>query len=138
MSLITSDLAEHLLAVLLIERTLRKDRPCGLPPSPPPSTPLTLTLAVLSFIQSLRQCSNVRGPVMSTLALSLLLLVPVSYGNTREVYIEGLGSLLGTVASTEWTDRPIYQFQGIPYATPPLGPLRFKVSFCFQTLYICK
>lgn len=37
------------------------------------------------------------------------------------------GSLKGTTR-TDINGRTIYGFQGIPYAKPPVGELRFKVS----------
>lgn len=36
----------------------------------------------------------------------------------------------GEIAGAEalsWNGRPFYAFQGIPYAAPPIGKLRFKV-----------
>lgn len=37
------------------------------------------------------------------------------------------GCLLGTVKNNI-NGEPFYSFQGVPYAKPPLGNLRFKVS----------
>lgn len=37
------------------------------------------------------------------------------------------GSLKGKVTNT-YKGREIYSFTGIPYAKPPLGPLRFEVK----------
>ena len=43
------------------------------------------------------------------------------------------GQLQGKVVSSP-TGKAFYSFQGIPYAKPPLGSLRFKVRI---TLIIC-
>lgn len=42
-----------------------------------------------------------------------------------------LGALKGRIAE-DYNGKSYYSFQGIPYAKPPLGELRFKVSF-FKT-----
>lgn len=39
------------------------------------------------------------------------------------------GPVLGAIRETE-TGRTYHSFQGIPYAQPPDGPLRFRVSIC--------
>ena len=39
------------------------------------------------------------------------------------------GSLQGRLVFSEETGRCFFSFQGIPYAEPPLGHLRFKVVF---------
>ena len=36
------------------------------------------------------------------------------------------GTLKGRVSYTKGGDRPVYGFQGIPFAAPPVGPLRLK------------
>ena len=38
----------------------------------------------------------------------------------------GSGTLRGKVSYTKGGDRPVYGFQGIPFAAPPVGPLRLK------------
>lgn len=38
------------------------------------------------------------------------------------------GFVSGTMSKT-WKGRTIYNFQGIPYAAPPVGELRFQVKF---------
>jgi len=38
------------------------------------------------------------------------------------------GPISGILSKT-WKGRTIYSFQGIPYATPPVGKLRFQVNF---------
>lgn len=39
------------------------------------------------------------------------------------------GQLRGRLHRTFFDDKPYYAFRGIPYATPPVRELRFKVSF---------
>jgi len=48
------------------------------------------------------------------------------------------GPVSGTLSKT-WKGRTIYSFQGIPYATPPVGELRFQVTkivYVLQIYYI--
>lgn len=48
------------------------------------------------------------------------------------------GLISGKVKYT-WSGRTVFGFEGIPYATPPVGPLRFQVSVysnIFQTINI--
>lgn len=69
-------------------------------------------------------------PFVQLLVLVLLVLLPLCYGaavTTRLFNLKPLGSILGTVSYSTWTERPIYQFQGVPYALPPSGDLRFKL-----------
>lgn len=40
------------------------------------------------------------------------------------------GQLKGTI-DTDLDGQPFYKFKGIPYAQPPVGPLRFKVCIQF-------
>ena len=44
------------------------------------------------------------------------------------VTIASLGQVRGSFMSST-SHRTFYAFRGIPYATSPIGPLRFKVSF---------
>lgn len=38
------------------------------------------------------------------------------------------GDLRGTIATTLLDQRKFLSFRGIPYAKPPIGPFRFRVS----------
>uniref|UniRef100_A0A8D9DZ52 Carboxylesterase 1C n=1 Tax=Cacopsylla melanoneura TaxID=428564 RepID=A0A8D9DZ52_9HEMI len=49
-----------------------------------------------------------------------------------EVNIAKLGKVRGRVLTSHWSQRPIYSFQGIPYAVQPLGNLRFKAPRAAQ------
>lgn len=50
-------------------------------------------------------------------------------GNLRESVVQvNEGKLLGST-KTNINGEDFYTFQGVPYAKPPLGCLRFKVSF---------
>jgi len=47
-------------------------------------------------------------------------------GNQYPVVETESGLISGQLSKT-WKGRTIYSFQGIPYATPPVGRLRFQV-----------
>lgn len=66
--------------------------------------------------------------------LSLAQLITASSQLTVELGVAGLGDLLGSMSRTAWSTRPIYQFQGVPYAKSPGRHNRFKVHL-EQVLY---
>lgn len=41
------------------------------------------------------------------------------------------GRIQGRYLKMIYSQKPYYAFQGIPYAKPPLGKLRFKVTYTF-------
>lgn len=63
--------------------------------------------------------------------LSLAQLIAASSQLTVELGVAGLGDLLGSMSRTAWSARPIYQFQGVPYAKSPGRHNRFKVH-CYS------
>ena len=51
------------------------------------------------------------------------------------VTVPGVGKLQGTWQNTQWTDRRVYQFMGIPFGETTGGEHRFVlVCFCYQVL----
>jgi len=57
-------------------------------------------------------------------------------GNQHPVVETESGPVSGKLSKT-WKGRTIYSFQGIPYATPPVGKLRFQVRLAnVQYLYV--
>lgn len=51
------------------------------------------------------------------------------FGNTNSVVILKKGKIKGKVCKNYYGDE-FYSFFGIPYAKPPIGTFRFKVSSC--------
>lgn len=66
------------------------------------------------------------GTVLLVLVLGLFTAV-LGITDTKTVSTES-GQLRGLLYRTIFDDKPYYAFRGIPYAKPPLGELRFKVS----------
>ncbi|XP_063236892.1 carboxylesterase 4A-like [Bacillus rossius redtenbacheri] len=59
------------------------------------------------------------------LALALLA-AAAGAGAAPEVLLPGLGAARGSSTASRWRRRPVFQFQGLPFARPPTGRLRFK------------
>lgn len=56
--------------------------------------------------------------------------------STSPMVITPLGNLQGSSMKTK-SGKLIYAFRGIPYAKPPVGELRFKVSYAFIVYILC-
>lgn len=66
----------------------------------------------------------------------LIYLVSGAFAISTKVTVDGLGHVIGLQETTAWTNRTIYAFRGIPYAQPPMGDLRFRVSDSFNTVVV--
>lgn len=64
--------------------------------------------------------------LLTKLALIIFSNLVSSDETVEVVLIQGL--LSGTVNKTFWNEQDYYTFQGIPYAEPPVGGLRFQVE----------
>lgn len=53
---------------------------------------------------------------------------PASDSNELPIVKTKNGDVLGSIATTLLDQRKFFSFQGIPYAKPPIGELRFRVS----------
>lgn len=56
----------------------------------------------------------------------------ISLSKDEPIVVTSLGSILGSVKTTR-KGFDFYAFRGIPYAEPPIGELRFKVSSLIRT-----
>lgn len=52
------------------------------------------------------------------------------------VKIPGIGTLVGSVSNTSWTNQTIYQFLGVKYAKSPGGERRYKVKNTFHIVVV--
>lgn len=68
--------------------------------------------------------------IMPMISIALL----IGSVNTIQVTIEE-GIVEGAIIENRY-GNPYYSFKGIPYAEPPLGDLRFKVSFYSYCVYV--
>lgn len=60
--------------------------------------------------------------------LTIFIIQQCFCNETKKVNLKQ-GVLLGRVEKTVYKKQDYISFRGIPYAEPPTGPLRFKVSF---------
>jgi hypothetical protein len=68
---------------------------------------------------------------VSTVITLLMLLILPGGARLEDTVDPVVTTLQGKMQGTKMTSRngrTFYAFLGIPYATPPVGPLRFKVS----------
>lgn len=74
-------------------------------------------------------------------ALALLIFAVVTFVQAQyepPVFETNDGTIQGLVQYTLFQRKPYYAFKGIPFAQPPIGHLRFKVSIINQELYLLK
>lgn len=72
--------------------------------------------------------------MINRIVILIYLMVHCTLAIDTNVTVDGLGIVTGLRETTAWTNRIIYSFRGIPYAEPPIGDLRFRVSDDFDTV----
>lgn len=65
-------------------------------------------------------------------AVGLVLLATSGLAQAPQVTIPGLGVVEGSRARSWINDRPYFEFQGIPFASPPIGARRFQVLYILK------
>lgn len=66
------------------------------------------------------------GLAAAALLAVLALATAAAAGGGRPIVITSYGPLEGKRVSVRGTDTPVYSYLGIPFAKPPVGPLRFS------------
>jgi len=77
-----------------------------------------------------------------TFFLALVAAFVVLFGGSQaqnpQVTLPGLGTMEGYIGNSYITERPFNHFRGVPFASPPVGNLRFKVCFKVQFIIFYK
>ncbi|XP_032891788.1 carboxylesterase 5A-like isoform X2 [Amblyraja radiata] len=66
------------------------------------------------------------GSGLAAAALLAVLALATAAGGGRPIVVTSYGPLEGKRVSVRGTDTPVYSYLGIPFAKPPVGPLRFS------------
>jgi len=75
-------------------------------------------------------------PSIELIVITLGIAAVCSYQAEIRVEIPSLGVVVGSTTQSQWKNRTIYQFRGVPYAEPPSGKRRFLVSAKRFTFYL--
>ncbi|XP_078256834.1 fatty acyl-CoA hydrolase precursor, medium chain-like isoform X2 [Rhinoraja longicauda] len=66
------------------------------------------------------------GSGLTAAALLSVLALATAAGDGRPIVVTSYGALEGKRVSVKGTDTPVYSYLGVPFAKPPIGPLRFS------------
>ncbi|KAM4723007.1 fatty acyl-CoA hydrolase precursor, medium chain-like [Rhinophrynus dorsalis] len=88
----------------------------------------TLSVFALHSHSAKPPASNSMGSLIQTLILSCLILKVYGTGpeDANPILATKYGKLLGKTVKVLGADRVIHAFLGVPFAKPPIGPLRFS------------